>query len=380
MALKRSSTAVGARPSRHFVVLAPGGKVVHGVTTMSLAFVSAITSAPGATVELVEKVTTKEIREIEKLTPGKLLRGASVLRRWRRALKRERAPVAVMMPGVGGVNVSFDYLAARLAVHAGADLVLYLHGTGWARVAAQPGWKSSMTRSLFGMAHQLLLLYPAQRAEVPEGTASQTFLLPNAVDTKLYCPERSPVSNPPLRFLFLSNLAATKGVIDAIRILHDVLERGVDATLTIRGAIIDESLPGRAAEEAERLGVTGRVSLGGPVYGETKAQTYRSHHCLLLPSSLEAMPLVVLEALASGLPVMAYDVGGVGSMIGPESGCCVVPVGAWREGAAWAARLAANPADLSLASLKARQRAQDFSFAQYSQHVAHWAATLRDSR
>jgi glycosyltransferase involved in cell wall biosynthesis len=48
---------------------------------------------------------------------------------------------------------------------------------------------------------------------------------------------------------------------------------------------------------------------------------------LLLPSRFEVFPLVVLEALASGIPVVAYDVGGVREAITGLPACHIVPQG-----------------------------------------------------
>ncbi len=366
-------------PERHFVVLAPGGGVVHGVTSMAREFVAAIANTPGASVELVEKITTRDIREIERLSTAKLVRAASVLRRWRLALKKTRRPVAVMLPGVGGFNAGFDALAARIAVYSGAELVLYLHGTGWARLAAQNGWQGFLTRSLFAQSRSLILLYESQISEVPTGGNLKTFVLPNLVDTASFCCAGQPVSSSNFKILFLSNLGPNKGVIDAIRIVHGVREQGVDAVLTIHGATLDPGVLSRASDEAVRLGVSDWITFAGPVYGPAKILAYQSHHCLVLPSYREAMPLVVLEAIACGLPVMAYDVGGVGAMIDSQSGCKVLPSGAWREGAAWLAELAADASKRDRASVAARNRAEEFSSARFFQNVATWTASMRDA-
>ena len=48
--------------------------------------------------------------------------------------------------------------------------------------------------------------------------------------------------------------------------------------------------------------------------------------CLCLPSRNEGLPNVVIEALASGLPIMATDVGGVGELLENEITSRIVPV------------------------------------------------------
>jgi glycosyltransferase involved in cell wall biosynthesis len=72
-------------------------------------------------------------------------------------------------------------------------------------------------------------------------------------------------------------------------------------------------------------------------------QVYAEIDCLVLPSLREGMPMVVLEAMASGKPVVATDVGAVSLLL--SSGCgLVVPVGD-REAMATALRRIAHSAD-----------------------------------
>jgi alpha-1,6-mannosyltransferase len=64
----------------------------------------------------------------------------------------------------------------------------------------------------------------------------------------------------------------------------------------------------------------------GPVpYGERLAELYASADVLALPSRNETFGLVVLEALASGLPVVAVDQGGPSNLLCPQVGALAVP-------------------------------------------------------
>ncbi len=65
------------------------------------------------------------------------------------------------------------------------------------------------------------------------------------------------------------------------------------------------------------LGVLDRAELRGYVdFGEAMREVYRSSHVLLHVSHTEGLPQVIVEALASGLPVVATDVGGIGEAVG----------------------------------------------------------------
>ncbi len=68
---------------------------------------------------------------------------------------------------------------------------------------------------------------------------------------------------------------------------------------------------------AERLGVAGRVDFAGAV--ADTAPEYRRADVFVIPSKTEQMPLALLEAMASGLPAVATDVGDVRRMVAPEN-------------------------------------------------------------
>ena len=114
--------------------------------------------------------------------------------------------------------------------------------------------------------------------------------------------------------LFVGNLVDLKGQDIAIRALVEL----DTASLMIAGIGPEEQ---RLKGLAEKLGVARRVRfLGGVPHRELPAY-YGAADALVLASSREGMPNVVLEALASGTPVIASDIPGMAELIGPpESG------------------------------------------------------------
>ncbi len=66
---------------------------------------------------------------------------------------------------------------------------------------------------------------------------------------------------------------------------------------------------------AQKLGLSETVKFLGSISQNEVAEWMRKSKCLLLSSKSEGMPNVVVEALASGIPVVATDVGDVSAVI-----------------------------------------------------------------
>jgi glycosyltransferase involved in cell wall biosynthesis len=75
--------------------------------------------------------------------------------------------------------------------------------------------------------------------------------------------------------------------------------------------------------QASAEGLDERVSFPGPMTGPDLDCTYASADLLVLASRAETYGMVVTEALARGLPVVAADIGGVGEALGKDpNGAC----------------------------------------------------------
>jgi glycosyltransferase involved in cell wall biosynthesis len=125
-------------------------------------------------------------------------------------------------------------------------------------------------------------------------------------------------SDAGLRLLFVGRLAAVKG----LRVLFEALTRarGAGVSLTVIG---DGPERAHAEAEAERIG---DISLIGYQSQDAVAKAFADADALVLPSFAEGVPVVLMEAMAAGLPVIATRVGGVGELVQDGvSGLLVAP-------------------------------------------------------
>jgi len=142
---------------------------------------------------------------------------------------------------------------------------------------------------------------------------------------------------------FLGMLYAPKGVLVLIEAARLLAEHGTRARFRFAGdwfspADRDETLAAVAAS-----GVADRIEFVGVVDGESKRAFLRETDIFVFPGiQPEGLPLVILEAMAAGLPVVATPVGAVADAIVDGVTGLLVPPGDARALAAALARLAAD--------------------------------------
>jgi len=145
----------------------------------------------------------------------------------------------------------------------------------------------------------------------------------------------------------------------------DVLVRGYAALpagspdLLIAGAGPEQEPLRRLAEG---LGVGDRVHLLGVVTGAAKVALYRSAVCFVCPSRREPFANVILEALASGLAVVAADVGGNREMIADGRNGLLVPADAPAALGDALRRLIADPGRRATLAAGARKAAAGYAW------------------
>jgi len=128
-------------------------------------------------------------------------------------------------------------------------------------------------------------------------------VVPNAVpDPGLVQRDRS---GRRVRALYLGNLIPSKGYIDVVHAARDLTREGVDIDWVIAGGVSDPDAHQRALDVARELG--DRIRFTGPVDDAAKAKLLADADMLVFPSRYEneGLPLVLLEAMAAGLPVVS---------------------------------------------------------------------------
>ncbi len=106
------------------------------------------------------------------------------------------------------------------------------------------------------------------------------------------------------KIIFVGRLSPEKGVNDLIRAIAKIVSRGINACLVLVGEGSEKSSLRRLAVEN---GLSDRVHFVG--YREKAYQLFPYFDLFVLPSYAEGLPITLLEAMQSGVPVVATNVG-----------------------------------------------------------------------
>lgn len=174
--------------------------------------------------------------------------------------------------------------------------------------------------------------------------------------------------------LFVGNVIKEKGVEELIEAFDIIQRNALDTSLTIIGAERDTHFSSELRTKITALNLK-NVSFIGPENQQELAEWMAASDVLALPSYHEGFGLVALEAMATALPVVGSDVGGLSYLLNDQAGILVEPknVVSLAEGLAQALQ---NPAEcIDVATMK--KRVEEHSFHNILLHLQNIYATVK---
>jgi glycosyltransferase involved in cell wall biosynthesis len=216
------------------------------------------------------------------------------------------------------------------------------YGSGWERENAP---MTALLRTADHVFYQSQFCREsADRFAGPAAGASE--ILHNCVDTSRFVPAARP-ENRPLTLLLGGSQDQWYRLDSAVRALSVLVREALDARLIVTGRL--RWTPDRARAEREAaslvrsLGVESRVEFTGPYTQAQAPALFQRGDVLVHTKYNDPCPTVVIEGLATGLPVVYSASGGVSELVGNEAG-----IGIPSE-CRWDVDIPPNPGELAAA-------------------------------
>lgn len=123
--------------------------------------------------------------------------------------------------------------------------------------------------------------------------------------------------------IFVGRIAKEKGVFDLLKMWKNVVKVRKEAKLLLVGSGLEFSTVKR---KISALGLENKVYLHGRCSDEELYSLLKSSRIFIFPSLFEGWGIAVAEALACGLPVVAYDIPALREVFGKCKSVFLVPV------------------------------------------------------
>lgn len=261
---------------------------------------------------------------------------------------------------------------ARWAKRKGARLIVNQNGV------AYPGWygdgweaMNAPMRTLLSMADHVF--YQSEFCRVSAGKfagppSGPWEILHNAVDVDAFTPRTDHRDRSMLTLLLGGSQDMWYRYASAIDTLAALVRDGVNARMIVTGRLgWTKDVPAarhQADEYARDRGVAERLEFTGPYTQAQAPAIFRRADVLLHTKCNDPCPAVVVEALASGLPVAFSASGGVPELVG-DAGCGVAAPLQWErdvppDPSALAGAVKTIAGNLDACAARARQRAVDY--------------------
>ena len=301
--------------------------LVAGLATLPDLDVSVISFVRGAA---SERVVTDGPAPVRYLPGVERFNNATLYRGDRRSLVQA---LASLRPDVVHAQDALGYGYTCLRAEREAPVVVSIHGIVREELKHLPRFVDRVRTGTLRVAverycvrHASYLVQPTPYAEEYFGSEIRGRIVDvgNPIGDQFFetepCPE-------PLRLLYVGAVMQRKRLLDLIEALGRARSSLPGLELRVAGAVTDAPYGRAVAARVEALGLRDAVTMLGGQSPDEVLEEYRRAALLVLPSGQETSPMVIGEAMAMGLPVVATRTGGVPYLVDQDRTGWIADVG-----------------------------------------------------
>ena len=288
---------------------------IHGVSVMNGYIKSSVAINKKYDTDFINTSSSESLSELGLVSLEKYMKFVKLLGAVLRKLFTVRYDICYITLSPTTIAFWKDSLLLLLAKLFIKNRIIHLHGRGAKIEIEKNRWKKYIYQYVFKNTITVVLS-ERLKADIRDFVHEKNIrVLPNGIPR--IDKDRIQVSTAKQKrpiLLFLSNLIITKGVFVFVDIIEKLKEKGHVFEAWIVGKEGDVSFEGLNKYISQKS-MSDIVKVKGAKYGTEKNSIIVSSSMLIYPSYFDAFPLVLLEAIQFGLPVVTTDIGGIPDMV-----------------------------------------------------------------
>ncbi|WP_027360047.1 glycosyltransferase family 4 protein [Desulforegula conservatrix] len=192
-------------------------------------------------------------------------------------------------------------------------MVVSCHGTDLRQFRNCPHLRERLIRNIPNV-DMIFALTPRQKTEISKlygMNEEKIHVVPTGFDPDIFYPKPKPAS-PPFTLLYAGKISQSKGLVQLLESLSHKRLRHLPIHLYVAGSGSgpDKDLCNAIAEK-----IPDKITFCGSLSPRDLGGMMRKAHVFVLPSFFEGLPLVIIEALASGCRIVATDLPGIRELV-----------------------------------------------------------------
>lgn len=208
----------------------------------------------------------------------------------------------------GGVKTLLAILCFRL--FNSGKVVIHIHRGDFFSRFHKGVVNKSISKLVISLCHNVIVLSEKPKQEMELIFDKNCDVLYNTVEIESDFVCHNPKKN---EFIYISNYLLDKGILDLLEVFKKLNTTYPHISLETYGAFSNQEIKEKILSYS-----SSNIKINETINGLDKFKKIAEADCLILPSWNEGQPIVLLEAMSIGVPIIATNVGLIPDLLGPD--------------------------------------------------------------
>ncbi|HAR62081.1 MAG: glycosyltransferase family 1 protein [Candidatus Margulisiibacteriota bacterium] len=290
---------------------------VHGVSTMNKIISDSKLINGSFDTRVFPLMFASDISDIGVVSVGKIVKMLICALKLVRTLLADRPDIAYFTLAPAGYAFYRDIIYVFILKIFKLKIIYHLHGKGIKNIISKHKLNKVICKFIFKNVN-VICLSDQITYDIQDVYGKKPFIVNNGIVRIIdsnYFEEEKNNRDIKIKILFLSNYEKTKGILDLVDALRILDKKNIDFETVLVGKPTKSISIDYLKEYITNNGLIKKIKISGPQYNDNKNEILKNASIFVFPTYNEAFPLVILEAMQFGLPVVSTFEGAIPEIV-----------------------------------------------------------------